>query len=137
YRGNSTIIGADLTNEPHGAATWGDGNPSTDWRMAAEKAGNAILAVNPNWLIIVEGIEIYHGNAYWWGGNLQGAGKYPVRLSRPNKLVYSAHDYGPEVYPEQWFQVPKPSDLVRTLHAIWQKNWAYLLKMGTVPVMLG
>jgi endoglucanase len=137
YRGNSTIIGADLANEPHGPTTWGDGNPSTDWRMATEKAGNAILAVNPKWLIIVEGIEIYHGNAYWWGGNLQGAGKYPVRLSRPNKLVYSAHDYGPEVYPEQWFQARRTSDLVHTLHVIWQKNWAYLLKMGSIPVMLG
>ena len=70
YRGNDTIIGADLANEPHGPATWGDGNPSTDWRLAAEQAGNAILAVNPDWLIIVEGIEQYHGDAYWWGGNL-------------------------------------------------------------------
>ena len=73
YRGNSTIIGADLANEPHGPATWGDGNPATDWRMAAERAGNAILAVNPDWLIIVEGIEQYHGDWYWWGGNLEGA----------------------------------------------------------------
>src|SRR6185312_4515342 len=90
YRGNSTIIGADLANEPHGPATWGDGNPNTDWHMAAEKAGTAILAVNPNWLIIVEGIEQYHGDSYWWGGNLEGAAQYPVRLSKPNKLVYSA-----------------------------------------------
>jgi endoglucanase len=36
YRGNDTIIGADLANEPHGPVTWGDGNPNTDWRMAAE-----------------------------------------------------------------------------------------------------
>src|SRR5258708_3775083 len=60
YRGNDAIIGADLANEPHGPATWGDGNPSTDWRMAAEPEGNAILAVNPQWLIIVEDIEEYH-----------------------------------------------------------------------------
>lgn len=136
YRNNDTIIGADLANEPHGPATWGDGNPNTDWHMAAEKVGNAILAVNPNWLIIVEGIEQYNGNAYWWGGNLQGAAKYPVRLSRPNKLVYSAHDYGPEVYLQQWFQVPKLSDLVHTLPAVWEKYWAFLEKTG-VPVFLG
>src|SRR6266487_778509 len=60
YRGNDTVIGADLANEPHGPATWGDGNPRTDWRLAAEQAGNAILAVNADWLIIVEGIEQYH-----------------------------------------------------------------------------
>jgi hypothetical protein len=34
YRGNPTVIGADLDNEPHGAATWGDGNPQTDWRRS-------------------------------------------------------------------------------------------------------
>src|SRR4029079_12715287 len=45
YAGNPTVIGADLHNEPHGPATWGDGG-SNDWRLAAERAGNAILAVN-------------------------------------------------------------------------------------------
>ncbi len=44
YRGNETVIGADLSNEPHWPATWGGGNPSTDWRLAAQRAGNAILA---------------------------------------------------------------------------------------------
>ena len=137
YRNNDTIIGADLANEPHGPTTWGNGNPNTDWRLASEKVGNAILAVNPNWLIIVEGIELYHGDAYWWGGNLEGAAKYPVRLSRPNKLVYSAHEYGPEVYLQQWFQVPKPSVLTHTLPAVWEKHWAFLLKIRTVTLILG
>jgi len=57
YLGNDAVIGADLHNEPAGDATWGDGNPKTDWCAAAERAGNAILDVNPNWLIIVEGVE--------------------------------------------------------------------------------
>src|SRR5262249_27752711 len=35
YRGDPTVIGADLANEPHGSATWGDGNERTDWRLAA------------------------------------------------------------------------------------------------------
>ena len=47
YASNPAVIGADLHNEPHGSATWGDGNPATDWRLAAERAGNAILAANP------------------------------------------------------------------------------------------
>jgi len=134
YRGNDTIIGADLANEPHGPATWGDGNPSTDWRLAAEQAGNAILAVSPDWLIIVEGIEQYHGDAYWWGGNLEGAGQYPVRLSVPDKLVYSAHDYGPEVYKQSWL---KASNFPNNLPGVWQKHWAYLQKAGTAPVFMG
>ena len=39
YAGNPTVIGADLHNEPHGPATWGDGNPATDWRLAARARG--------------------------------------------------------------------------------------------------
>ena len=37
-------VSTDLHNEPHGPATWGDGNTANDWRLAAERAGNAILA---------------------------------------------------------------------------------------------
>ena len=137
YRGNETIIGADLANEPHSSVTWGDGNPNTDWRLAAEQAGNAILAVSPDWLIIVEGIDTFQGDSYWWGGNLEGAAQFPVRLSRPDKLVYSAHDYGPEVSWQQWFQVRNPADLAHTLPAVWEKHWAYLQKNGTAPVFVG
>jgi len=137
YQGNDTIIGADLANEPHSPATWGDGNPSTDWRMAAEQAGNAIQAVNPKWLIIVEGVDQYQNDSYWWGGNLEGAAKFPVRLSVPDKLVYSAHDYGPAVYNQPWFQTPNPADLAHTLPAVWQKHWAYLQENGTAPVFVG
>ena len=134
YRGNATVIGADLHNEPHGAATWGTNDPKTDWRLAAERAGNAILKVNPDWLIIVQGIEQYQGDWYWWGGNLEGAAQYPVRLSRPDKLVYSTHDYGPEVYPQGWFSAP---DFPQNLAAIWEQHWAYLQLNGTAPVLVG
>jgi endoglucanase len=134
YAGNHTVIGADLHNEPHGLASWGDGNPNTDWRLAAERAGNAILAVNPDWLIIVEGIENYHGDYYWWGGNLEGAKQFPVRLSEPDKLVYSAHDYGPGVWPQSWFQ---PPSFPKNLRSVWTKHWAYLQLQGIAPVLLG
>ena len=53
------VIGADLHNEPHAPACWGCGDKALDWRLAAERAGNAILAVNPNWLIFVEGVNCY------------------------------------------------------------------------------
>ncbi|HEY7126569.1 MAG TPA: glycoside hydrolase family 5 protein [Ktedonobacterales bacterium] len=134
YQGNPTVIGADLHNEPHSPATWGDGNPATDWRLAAERAGNAILAVNPDWLIIVEGTEQYQGDSYWWGGNLEGAADYPVRLSEPDKLVYSAHDYGPGVSNQPWFHAP---DFPQNLPAIWERQWAYLQLEGKTPILLG
>src|SRR6266700_443682 len=81
YLGNPTIIGADLDNEPHGVACWGCGRPSVDWQMEAQKLGNELLAINPHWLIFVEGVECYKGDCYWWGGNLEGVADAPVRLS--------------------------------------------------------
>jgi endoglucanase len=133
YRGNRTVIGADLHNEPHGVASWGDGPVTTDWRLAAETAGNAVLAANPNWLILVEGIQYYHGDQYWWGGQLAGAAKHPVRLSHPDKLVYSPHDYGPSVSPQRWFQA---RDFPRNLPQVWDEHWRHLVRNGT-PVLIG
>lgn len=134
YRGNPTVIGADLHNEPHGPATWGDGNPGTDWRAAAQRAGNAVLQANPDWLIFVEGIEHQGDDWYWWGGNLSLAGQLPVELSVPNKLVYEAHDYGPGVSTQKWFQA---SDFPLNLAGIWHSHWAYLKLTGVAPVLVG
>jgi endoglucanase len=134
YAGNATVVGMDLHNEPHGQATWGTGDPATDWRLAAERAGNVILAVNPHLLIIVEGVERYQDDWYWWGGNLMGAGEYPVRLDQPDQLVYSTHVYGPGVYPQPWFSEP---DFPDNLLEIWEQHWAYLSRENTAPIIVG
>ncbi len=134
FKDNPLVIGGDLHNEPRGQATWGDGNAKTDWRMAAEKAGNAILAKNPNWLIVVEGVDKVGDDSYWWGGNLKGAKENPVRLSQQDKLVYSAHDYGPGVYMQNWFM---DKDFPNNMPALWDKYWGYLNHEGTAPVLLG
>jgi endoglucanase len=134
YRGNDTVVGFDLHNEPHGRATWGDNNTATDWRLAAERAGNAILAINPKLLIIVEGIERVGSDYYWWGGNLASAGAAPVRLSVPNQLVYSAHDYPASVYAQSWFNAP---NYPANLPGIWESHWGYLMTSNTAPVLLG
>ena len=134
YAGDPTIIGADLHNEPHGPATWGSGNVATDWRLAAERAGNAIHAVNPDWLIIVEGVESGPSGNYWWGGNLSAAGEFPVRLSQPGKLVYSPHDYPSTVFNQPWFNSP---DYPNNLNAVWDANWGYLFKDNIAPVLIG
>lgn len=134
YAGDPTVIGVDLHNEPHGAATWGDGVAATDWRLAAERAGNAVLAVNPDLLVFVEGVEHAGGAAYWWGGNLRSAGAAPVRLSVPNRLVYSAHDYPSTVFAQPWFSDPAyPANLP----AVWDATWGYLVKQGIAPVWIG
>jgi endoglucanase len=134
YASEPTVIGADLHNEPHGQATWGDGNQATDWRLAAERAGNAILAVQPNWLIVVEGVEAYNNQFYWWGGNLRGAGANQVRLNVPNRLVYSTHDYPASLYAQTWFSDPTyPANLP----GVWDANWGYLVTENTAPVLIG
>ncbi len=142
YNGNPTILGADLHNEPHNApdndpnksACWGCGDPKVDWRLAAERASNEILSVNPDWLIFVEGVQSYNNEYYWWGGNLSGAGQYPVRLNVPGRLVYSAHDYPASVYAQPWFNDP---NYPNNLPALWDARWGYLHKNNIAPVLLG
>jgi aryl-phospho-beta-D-glucosidase BglC (GH1 family) len=133
YAGNPTVVGADLHNEPHGPATWGGGG-ATDWRLAAERAGNAVLAANPDWLILTEGVEQGSSGFTWWGGNLSNAGAFPVRLDVPGRLVYSPHDYPASVYPQPWFAAP---DYPQNLYAVWDRNWGYLFRQGTAPILLG
>ena len=134
YAGNPAVVGADLHNEPHDAACWGCGDPRTDWQLAAERAGNAILQANPDWLIVVEGVQHVGNDSYWWGGNLAAAGQHPVRLGVANRLVYSAHDYPASVYAQPWFTAP---NYPANLPAVWDAHWGYLRRQGVAPVLLG
>ncbi|HEV8253618.1 MAG TPA: cellulase family glycosylhydrolase [Vicinamibacteria bacterium] len=126
YSGSTTVVGADLHNEPHSPACWGCGDQATDWRLAAERAGNAIHSVNPNWLIVVEGVD--------WGGNLTQAGQYPVRLNVPNRVVYSPHDYPNSVAVQPQFSDP---NYPANLPGFWEGRWGYLRTQNLAPVMLG
>jgi endoglucanase len=119
YKNNGAVIGVDLRNEPYGEC-WGCGDPSKDWRLAAEKAGNAVLSVDPNLLIIVEGVSGYKNQYTWWGGNLMGAKAYPVRLDVPHRLIYSIHEYPETIYPQAWFSASNYPD---NLPAVWDKHW--------------
>ena len=138
YKNQVNVIGADLKNEPHGQASWGTNDQATDWRLAAERAGNAILETNPNWLIVVEGVEknvpgqklAYH----WMGANLEGVERFPVRLSKPNKLVYSPHEYGPGVYNQPWFN---ESTFPNNLESRWETGWNYIATKGIAPILIG
>jgi aryl-phospho-beta-D-glucosidase BglC (GH1 family) len=132
YKDTHAVIGMDLRNEPYGAC-WGCNDPAKDWRLAAEKGGNAVLAENPNLLIIVEGVSQYNGQSTWWGGNLMGAKDYPVRLSVPGRLVYSTHEYPETVYPQAWF---KDSNYPNSLPAVWDKYWGYLVQEEIAPVLI-
>lgn len=116
FLNDPAVIGMDLFNEPHSikhptscatyvtghGSSWGacDGqeNPDTDWRAAAQQAGNIVLSQNPNLLVIVEGTTIGpdsagHFDPTSFGTNLAAAATQPVRLNVPNQLVYSVHEY--------------------------------------------
>lgn len=165
YKDDDTIIACDLKNEPHGkfsqaeavAAKWDDSTDENNWRYAASRCGQAILDVNPNLLIMVEGTEEtprpgfdfnsgtqnpnatedelkYYGG--WWGGNLRNAGKYPVDLgSHQSQLVYSPHDYGPLVYKQVWFD--KDFTEQTLLDDVWYDSWFYLQDQEIAPLLIG
>jgi len=135
YKNESAVIGVDLHNEPHGGACWNCGDPSRDWRAAATRAGNAVLAVNPNLLIIVEGVERQNdGSSTWWGGGLKDAGAAPVALAVKNRVVYSPHDYPASVFAQPWFSA---SNYPANLETVWDANWGYLVRGNIAPVLLG
>lgn len=138
YKNQPNVIGADLKNEPHGVATWGTGDRRTDWRLAAERAGNAILNINPNWLIVVEGVEENVPGQklpkHWMGGNLEGVKKFPVRLRKQRQLVYSPHEYGPGVYDHKWFS---EAEFPNNLLPRWKTGFFYIAEEQIAPIYVG
>ncbi len=148
--GNPTVIAADLRNEPHliangshtGSCWTGDAatsgcpttNTSQNWAAAAQRAANAILSTNSNLLVIVEGVDCYSGDCDWWGGNLEGVSSHPIILNVSNRLVYSPHDYGPNLFQQSWFN---GSTSFSTLSAVWNKFWGYISANHTAPVLVG
>jgi len=137
YKDNPSVVAFDLHNEPHGKASWGTGDINTDWRLAAQRAGNEILKINPKILIIVEGVEKNvknHDNYYWWGGNLEGVKEFPVTLNVANQLIYSPHDYGEGVADQKWFH---DKNFPENMPYIWDKMWGYISRENIAPILVG
>ena len=139
YNGNDTVIAIDLKNEPHGGTVWDGSNAQNNWRRAATRAGNAVLDINPNLLIMIEGIETCNGQTAFWGGNLQGVRNYPVNFGsadRNDQIVYSPHDYGPLVYQQPWFH--NGSFSYNTLYnEYWHNMFLYIREENIAPLLIG
>ena len=155
YAGNDTIVAMDVKNEPHGTqsqtprAKWDASTDQDNFKNTCQVAGRRILAVNPNVLVLCEGIEIYpkpgvswsstgptdyYGT--WWGGNLRGVRDHPVDLgANSDQLVYSPHDYGPLVFDQPWFQ--KPFDKASLTADVWDPNWLYIHRENIAPLLIG
>lgn len=135
YKTTPTVVGFDLHNEPRGNACWGCGVRARDWQAAATRAGNAIHTVNPRLLMIVEGVQYGpDGSSTWWGGNLRGVAKKPVKLKVKNRVVYSPHEYPSSVYDQAWFHT---KDYPNNLGRIWEKNWGFIVSKKIAPVFVG
>jgi endoglucanase len=156
YRGDDTVIGIDLKNEPHGVpwtgdpfAKWDASNDESNWKKAAETAAMRILARNPNLLVLVEGVENYPLDGVtwtstnpadysyaWWGGNLRGVAKLPITIgSYQSQVVYTPHEYGPSVFVQTWFYEGFNKN---TLYAdCWYPSWFYIVTEGIAPIYIG
>ncbi|RAQ97196.1 cellulose binding domain-containing protein [Thermogemmatispora tikiterensis] len=107
-------------------------------------------------LIFVEGVSAYptasgtqaNGpySSTWWGGSLQGVNGNSNNAGAPivlnaggnasslgpavnNQVVYSAHEYGPTLYPQSWFNSStcyKSGCSGSSLVDVWTSNWAYI-----------
>ena len=118
-------------------------------------------------LIFVEGIGMYPadgGNPVsgpydgtWWGGDLQGVNGNstnpgaPVLLNKGgnasalgpavnDKVVYSAHDYGPSLFVQPWFNASTcyaSGCSASSLADVWKKFWAHLNLAGGVNPQFG
>lgn len=121
---NPLVIGVDLRNEVRGL--WGT-MPWRKWADAAERCGNRLLKMNPDWLVIVEGTES--------ANDISGAKYRPVKLQVPNKLVYSAHIYAWSGWGSMGGRFAQRSfaSFARTM----RHNWAYLLEDNIAPVWVG
>ncbi|MCC8135382.1 MAG: cellulase family glycosylhydrolase [Ruminococcus sp.] len=167
YKNDDTLLAYDLKNEPHGkgqegsdAAKWDDSTDENNWAYAATQCANAILEVNPNALILVEGVEqqckegisseqgveYYWGmpdsktdSPYypaWWGGQLRGVRDNPiVPDSGTSQIVYSPHDYGPSVYAQTWFDKDFTTETL--LDDYWYDTWAYINAEDIAPLLVG
>lgn len=121
---NPSVIGVDLRNEVRGV--WGTMTWDR-WATAAEKAGNRLLKMNPDWLIIVGGTES--------GNDLSGARTRPVVLDIPDRVVYSAHVYAWSGWGSMEGRFSKRTypSFVRAM----RQNWAYLVEDDIAPVWIG
>lgn len=163
YKNRPIVCGFDIINEPHNC-TW-DRDPLTGVVGFYERCGKAIHAVNPDVLVICEGVTgnidhtpVGHESdvesttgryqwSTWWAGKLDGARTTPVVLNVANKVMYSPHEYGAYlmgVSLQPWFDpkarvgnnyAGKPFPL--NLPEVWRRQWGYLAEEDIAPLWIG
>lgn len=121
----TNVVGIDLANEPHGA-TW------AQWSSLASQGAQAVLAVNPNIQIWVEGVgnaSASGGLGANWGQNLFEAAA--IAGVPANRLVFSPHSYGPSVAAQSYFS---DSSYPANMPGIWDTLFGHLIGQGFTVV---
>jgi endoglucanase len=127
YASNEMVVAMDVKNEPRPATVgghvlnpcWGPG-AQTDFGVMYSTIGNVIHAINPRLLIICEGLG--------YATDLSGVASHPVRLTHPNKVVYSMHDYS-------WFH-PQGQSAAAYAEQM-NKAGGYILGEKIAPLWIG
>ena len=163
YKNRPIVCGFDIINEPHNC-TW-DRDPLTGVVGFYERCGKAIHAVNPDVLVICEGITVnidhtpvgHEGEvesttglyqwSTWWAGKLDGVRNTQVTLNVANKVMYSPHEYGAYlmgVTMQPWFD---PEGKVgsgyagdpfpQNLPEVWRRQWGFLAEENIAPLWIG
>ena len=163
YKNRPIVCGFDIINEPHNC-TW-DRDPLTGVVGFYERCGKAIHAVNPDVLVICEGVTgnidhtpvghegdvesttgLYQWST-WWSGKLDGVRNTQVTLNVANKVMYSPHEYGAYlmgVTMQPWFD---PEGKVgsgyagdpfpQNLPEVWRRQWGFLAEENIAPLWIG
>lgn len=128
FKGDPWVVGAELRNELRADTRdgltpyWGSSGTADlnrNWHAAAQLAGNAVLSVNRNLLVIVDGLN--------YATDLQGVYRHPLQLNTRDRVVYAAHDYAQD-------------QSLRSYQAFSSKlgnDWGFILEQGkpfTAPV---
>ena len=143
----------------NGGAVWGEPDGvlnlrPRDWAKAVENAASAVLACNSRLLMFVEGVRgdpggpVFEGTVhlYWPGGNLTGVthaggrrrAPRAITLSVPGRLVYSVHDYGPDMFAAMpWCQEGSTALTPDACRAVWEQTWGALARNAAAPVYVG
>ena len=128
YASNPLVAGMDIKNEPRPATVggqelkpaWGNGG-QTDFAAMYTSVGNLIHQIDPHPLIICEGLN--------YACDLTGVASHPVRLTEPNKVVYSMHDYS--------WSGHGPGQTQAAYIAQMTKNGGYVLTDKIAPLWVG
>ena len=99
------------------------------------EVGDAIQAVDPGALIIAEGPEEWSGPAPgmpagFGEGDLSGVAAAPLTLTIPNKVVYSVHEYPPDLSGNGSYN---DAEQIAAMNA----GWGYLETDNIAPVWVG